>query len=268
MTTNKIKTTKFKEPSPNAQQFIDGAGGIDTRATQIDLKRMTLEELADRADTIAKQSYDLLGMICLEARERFQSNAEFGNWRRSVEGLAGYSNQHISDLINRSRFALTHDMTGISLSASFEIAAPVNQDVAEEVWHYCKRKNLKVEDVKRKIAQAKAILTIDKQEVPSKEEPAILERFNREESSVKVIPVIGNIAQEEDKIIETVMVGVELHGGGIEVSDEEVESAQMTYEDYAFEIDKFAQSIHMSDFVGIKVYGNLVRKLQERVYRK
>lgn len=267
MSTTKVKTTRFKQPSDSVQQFLDGAGGIDSKATQIDLKKLTIEELADRAETISKQSHDLLGMICLEARERFQSNIEFGNWRRSVDGLAGYTNQYVTALMNRARFALTHDMTGISLTASFEISAPINQDVAEEVWKYCKRKNMKVEDVRRTISQAKAVVTIDKQELPEHQDPEILERFTRR-TELKVIEVIDGVAQEvSEETLEQEIASVELQAG-IEVTEEEYEASRMTYDDYAHEIDKFAQTIHMSDLVGIRVYKELILKLQSRMYRK
>ena len=271
----------IKKRTPEATRFVNGVDefsgtSLKLDSVVVDLKTLSLDDLADRADAIAKQSYDMLGLICLEARQRFPSNGEFGQWRKSVEGLSSYSPQHITDLMNRARFAITHDMTGISLSAGFEISAPVNSDVAEDVWKYCKGKNLTVQEVKNQIAKRKPTNIIPERVAP------VLEKSPGELQTLHLktkIDVVNNVAQIEteeqetnaddlardavDAIIDKVSIG-----NGIPVTDEEYENSLPTYIDYEFEMDRYAQNIGMSDLVGIKVYTSLIRKLQMRLYKK
>jgi hypothetical protein len=52
------------------------------------------------------------------------------------------------------------DSTGISLTACYEISAPVNEDVADKVYEYALNKNLSVADIKAKIKEEKKLLPI------------------------------------------------------------------------------------------------------------
>lgn len=274
--TTKIRTTKFKDPTP-AQQFLEGVGTIDNRTTQADLKKLTIEELGDRAESISKQSTLMLGLICLEARSRFSDNIGFSNWRKDIDGLSHYSAGYISNLLNLTRFSLTHDMRGISTTAGFDLSAPQNAEVAEKVYDYIKRKNMKVEDVRRIIAQEKAVLTIPKQqEVAEMYQEHKLEIEHHEPTPLKVIPVVKNVAQIDEPIIEEEgdQVGNEVldvlmeSNAEVDEPEEEYQGETLTDLDYMNKIDSFAQGLGMSDLVGIRVYAELVRKLQNRLYRK
>lgn len=277
MTTTKLKTTKFKEPS-SAQQFLEGAGTIDNRTTQADLKKLTVDELADRAESIAKQSTLMLGLICLEARSRFSNNNEFGEWRKNVEGLSHYSAGYISQLLNLTRFSLTHDMRGIGTTVGFEISSPQNADVAEKVYNYIKRKNMKVEEVRRFIAQEKAVLTIPKQsEVAEAYQEHKIEIESHEPTPLKVIPVVKNVAiedlepEEEGDTVGNEAINVIIESNDKTDTDEPEDDYQgesMSDQDYANKIDSYAQSLGMSDLVAIRVYSDLIRRLQGRMYRR
>jgi hypothetical protein len=137
---------------------INAVFGSSKQQMLDELRLMSLEQIAERAEAITVQSRQMLSFILLEARERFPSNQEFGAWRLTVLGLSDYSVAHIAAMLNYARFARNHDMTKIDWTAALEIAKPVNIDVSEKVWAYAKGKNLPVAEVKRQISEHKAIV--------------------------------------------------------------------------------------------------------------
>lgn len=50
------------------------------------------------------------------------------------------------------------DTTGISLSACYEISAPINADIADKVYQAALNQNLSVAQIKTEIAKAKGLL--------------------------------------------------------------------------------------------------------------
>ena len=130
-----------------------------------DLKALSLDELAERASSIVKQSNQLLARILLEGRRRFKSNKEYGQWVNSIIGLSDITFQHRNAMLNWAIFEENHPMDGISMTAGFEIAAPGNADVANKVYDYCYNKNLSVAEVKRYIMQLKSVASIEKKDV-------------------------------------------------------------------------------------------------------
>jgi hypothetical protein len=144
-----IKPRAVLEHANNQQQFIE-------RAEANDLTVLTLDQLAERYNQIDQQSQLFKGLILLEARERFKSDKEFGQWIATAQ-LFDSSRQGNANYMNLARFFKNKDMTGISLTAAYEIAAPKNADIANEVYSYALLKNLPVAEVKRQIALKKGV---------------------------------------------------------------------------------------------------------------
>ncbi|MCF7970488.1 MAG: hypothetical protein K9L22_04900 [Methylococcaceae bacterium] len=111
------------------------------------LKKLTLEELAVRYKEIDYQSQLFKGQILLEARDRFQSNIEFGQWL-SVN-FTELNSSNTGKLINLARFFQgDRTLQGIPVSAGYLISAPKNKEIAEDVYREIKDKNLKLEEIK------------------------------------------------------------------------------------------------------------------------
>ena len=129
------------------------------KANPNDLSALSLDELADRYEQIERQGQLLQGLILLEARNRFKSDNDFGDWVKMNNGLTLCSTtpQHRSRLMNLARFFKDRDMKGISITAAYEISAPANADIAEDVYSNILFKNLPVAEVKRQIALRKGI---------------------------------------------------------------------------------------------------------------
>lgn len=120
---------------------------------QNSLATLSLDDLAMRFVDIGQQAHLLQGQILLEARNRFPSDKEFGQW--CTLSLCEGSMQHRNRLMNLARYFKDREMLGISLTVAYEISAPANQDIADAVYQYTKGKNLKVVEVKEKIAELK-----------------------------------------------------------------------------------------------------------------
>jgi hypothetical protein len=116
-----------------------------------DLAALSLEQLADRFEAIERQGQLFQGQILLEARNRFPSNKEFGQWCAN-NSICVDSQQHRTRLMNLARFFASRELDKIGISAAYEIAAPVNADVAVEVYEYAKGKNLPLAEVRKQIA--------------------------------------------------------------------------------------------------------------------
>ncbi|MEI6744613.1 MAG: hypothetical protein WCL34_01545 [Methylococcaceae bacterium] len=122
------------------------------------LADLTLEQLADRYKDIDRQSQMMKGLILLEARNRFSSNQEFGNWVVNI-GLSDDSFQNRNLFMNLARFFQNRKMSGISLTSAYEISRPSNEGVAEKVYEYALNKNLSVAEIKRQIQLEKGLTT-------------------------------------------------------------------------------------------------------------
>ena len=90
----------------------------------------------------------MIGKILLEARSRFQSDKEFGQWV-STHSLCVGSQQSRNRLMHLARFFDDNrDMTGITITSAYEISSPANEDKAAEVYKEVYGKNLPVKKVK------------------------------------------------------------------------------------------------------------------------
>jgi hypothetical protein len=121
------------------------------RVEKDNLQALSLDELAIRFDEIEQQGQLLQGRILLEARNRFPSDKEFGQWCATHSICVG-SQQHRNRLMNLARFFGSRELDKIGISAAYEIAAPANADVAVDVYGYAKGKNLPLAEVRRQIA--------------------------------------------------------------------------------------------------------------------
>lgn len=124
------------------------------------LSDLSLDDLANRYYEIHCQSHLMKGLILLEARNRFASNNEFGEWIQSVQSICLDAQPVRTRLMNYAKYFKEKDITGISLSACYEISAPVNEDVADKVYEYALNKNLSVSDIKAKIKEEKKRLPV------------------------------------------------------------------------------------------------------------
>ncbi|MGB4499361.1 MAG: hypothetical protein WBI40_11760 [Methylococcaceae bacterium] len=131
---------------------------IINEAGQSALSDLSLEQLADRYGQIDQQSQFLKGLILLEARQRFSSNNEFGEWVESVGALCSDTRQARTRFMNFASYFKDKDREGISLTACYEISAPINADVADRVYQAAFNKNLSVAQIKTEIAKAKGLL--------------------------------------------------------------------------------------------------------------
>ena len=122
------------------------------------LEDLDLNELANRYIEIDSQAHMMKGLILLEARNRFPSNNEFGDWVKSVIAICDDGFQVRNRLMNYAKFFQNKDTTGISLSACYQISAPANAEVADKVYQEALNKNLSVAQIKAEIAKAKGLL--------------------------------------------------------------------------------------------------------------
>jgi hypothetical protein len=133
-------------------KFIDGV-------ERDNLTALTLDDLANRFEQIEQQGQLLQGQILLEARRRFTSTNEFGAWIEKTGGaLCSVGRQHRTKLMNLARFFENREIIGISLTACYEISAPINADIADKVYQAALNKNLSVAQIKAEIAKAKGLL--------------------------------------------------------------------------------------------------------------
>ena len=144
-------------PKANAEEIFINKGNTH------DLSGLNLEQLAQRYVEIDSQSQLLKGLILLEARNRFESDREFGTWVQSTQALCLGGQPARTRYMNFARFFKDRDMSGISLTAAYEISRPDNANIAEEVYIYALNKNLPVAEIRQKVEFLKTSY-IDKNE--------------------------------------------------------------------------------------------------------
>jgi len=115
----------------------------------IDLTVLTLDDLVIQFKVVDRQYHFIKGKILLEARQRFKSDQDFGKWIVSHSLCVGTQQtrnrlMHLADFFDTEQ----RDMSGISLTAAYEISAPINREKAAEVYDQAHDKNLSVKEVK------------------------------------------------------------------------------------------------------------------------
>jgi hypothetical protein len=149
---------KLRE-SKSEKEFKVVTGDFVENVGKTTLSDLSLDELVDRFIAIDNQAHLLKGLILLEARARFPSDKEFGQWVISTGINNSTKTRQIrTQLMNLAGYFKDKDTTGISLSACYEISAPINADVADKVYQAALNKNLSVAQIKAEIAKAKGLL--------------------------------------------------------------------------------------------------------------
>ena len=149
------KKLKEKAKPQSVEAYVTG-NSIDYSLS--DLSKLSLDELAGRYQEIDEQAQFLKGTILLEARSRFVSNIEFGNWIQSIHALSVDTQQTRTKYMNFARYFKDKDRTGMPLTVCYEISAPINADIADKVYQAALGKNLSVAQIKAEIANAKGLL--------------------------------------------------------------------------------------------------------------
>jgi hypothetical protein len=153
----KPKQLKRQPIEQNTETFVTN-GAVDYQIQ--DLTVLSLDDLADRYAQIDQQSQLMKGLILLEARNRFSSNNEFGDWVKTVQTLCLDRQEVRTRYMNFARYFKDKERLGISLTAAYEISAPVNEVVADKIYEYALHKNLPVAEIKKQIKAAKKELGI------------------------------------------------------------------------------------------------------------
>ena len=139
----------------------------------VDLSSLTLDELVAQYIDIDRQSHLFKGQILLEARRRFISNQEFGEWRSL--NFSGLPQQTANNLMNLARYfnEKTRPLAHIPVSVGYLISAPINEPISEIIY----KKTLEIEkptlkdvrdlidelkQVEQKNESSKKLMSVDK----------------------------------------------------------------------------------------------------------
>jgi hypothetical protein len=153
----------------------------------VDLSSLTLNELVAQYIDVDRQSHILKGQILLEARRRFVSNQEFGEWRSL--NFSGLPQQTANNLMSLARYfnEKSRPLAHIPVSAGYLISAPINEPIAEIVY----KKTLELEkptlkDVRELIEQLKNVENVK-------------ENSKKKASVDKIMLMVNRLAENEVK---------------------------------------------------------------------
>ena len=177
--------TRNSETSKSISSYVEG---------NHDLSVLTLDQLAARYEEIDQQSQLFKGLILLEARSRFPSNNEFGDWVQSVPSLCGDGNQVRNRYMNFANYFKDRDRTGITITACYEISAPINADIADKVYQAALGKNLSVAQIKAEIAKAKGLMP---ESVKASGEPELMPLEDISRFMEQVLADIGELPKND-----------------------------------------------------------------------
>jgi hypothetical protein len=179
-----LKTRNTDIATTSVSKYVEGHD---------DLSVLTLDELANRYEEINQQSQLFKGLILLEARSRFPSNNEFGDWVQSVPSLCGDGNQVRNRYMNFAKYFKDKERLGISLTAAYEISAPANEAVADRVYEYALNKNLPVAEIKKQIKLIKQELCLVAETPENKESGCKLELLSSEDFALYEKVIIDDV---------------------------------------------------------------------------
>jgi len=178
---------KDKKLSHTADQF------------DINLSDLTLDDLVVQFQEVDRQYHLIKGKILLEARRRFKSDQEFGKWVASHSLCVG-TQQTRNRLIHLAEFFDgDRDMAGISLTAAYEISAPVNRKVAPEVYEQAYDNNLSVKAVKDLFSNTKQEVDISAKTEGDKRSTKKTQVQNGEKYEDEVYLMAVKVAEETMK---------------------------------------------------------------------
>jgi len=132
----KIDSLAESEINKKTEEFANKAekNSLNKESNEINLSGLSLDDLVVQYVDIDRQSHILKGLILLEARKRFSSNNEFGEWR-SLKFNGRVTGQMATHLMNLSKFFNDKRPLGnIPISAGYIMAAPKLEDVADVVY--------------------------------------------------------------------------------------------------------------------------------------
>lgn len=175
------------EQSITSVEFLSGSNPAD-------YSNYELDDLAKQFELISRQGQLMQGLILLEARARFPSDKEFGQWASRT--LCSCTPQHRTRLMNFAEFFKNRDMSGISSTAAYLISSPelVKNDIAEDIYVACLNRNLKVKEVQELIAKRKEALSESNNQPDSKKQ-----------NLVELVPII---TPEDSKKLENKIVSL------------------------------------------------------------
>ena len=153
--TRKIKPQGFRSRTPIAK--MDNLPDFSIESFLLSLTNLSIQELATRYVEINSQSQMMKGLILLQARERLPSNIEFGNWVKSISALCADGHQTLNRYMNFASYFKDKDREGISLTACYEISAPINADIADNLYQIALNQNLSVAQIKAEIVKGKGL---------------------------------------------------------------------------------------------------------------
>ena len=186
------KKLKEKAKPQSVEAYVTG-NSIDYSLS--DLSKLSLDELAGRYQEIDEQAQFLKGTILLEARSRFASNIEFGQWIQSIHALSVDTQQTRTKYMNFARYFKDKDRTGIPLTVCYEISAPINADVADKVYQAALGQNLSVAQIKAEIAKAKGLLPSSENEPTG--EPELMPLEDISSFMEHILAEIGELPKHE-----------------------------------------------------------------------
>lgn len=150
-------------PSIPADEFLSNPDDFSPEKFADGLKDISDDELVERYKDLSLQhvrmdiQFQMMqGLIILEAKRRYPSNQEFGKWVKSVQTLCLHRQPVRNRYMHLAEFFHDKPMGLISLTAAYEISAPINADVAKAVYEIAKDKKLSVAKVKKLIADKKS----------------------------------------------------------------------------------------------------------------
>lgn len=149
----KSADSSINEANSNASNkpaFTNNDSSVQADSTNL-LEQKT-EDLMQRFEAIGHQAQILQGQILMELQNR--AAIERLDWDDFIESqgiqhstLCALTHQHRNRLINLAKFFEGKIMTGISVTVGYEISAPKNEKVAEQVYEQAVNQNLSVKKV-------------------------------------------------------------------------------------------------------------------------
>lgn len=120
------------------------------------LKELTLDQIVDECSLIDRNSKLKYGFLLLEARTRFPSNNDFGDWC-SAEFAGQLDTRRATELMSLSRFFTDIPMAEIPVSVGYMLAAPKNVEsgISEKAY----KEIIDNHDGKVSIKEAKEIIS-------------------------------------------------------------------------------------------------------------
>ena len=227
-------------------------------AEKDNLQSLTLDQLAAQFDDIGQQAQLLQGRILLEARSRFKNDYAFNAWAMKSPYLSSIHQTTRTRLINLAKFfSGSRVIDGISVTAAYEISAPINADVAPAVYEFARGKHLPVAEVKRQIALKKGEKEVSN--LPADDFP------------VHVIDTSKNIAFEENKIFEEEQIQVVTTNIPLPAASQSIAGVSPVIVSNASENEIKVKVLNdvsgVAKIIAIRLLQDCIRELQSGMYK-